>query len=113
MAPNVPNPPRPSNWWWFWLWRWLCIGRAYLRVHGGPALRRASTSSRALANRGGDGAGAASSINSCCSWLAVVVGPVLPAIRTGQSVVVRWVAVILHIVSAVYWKCTGASSMGV
>ena len=82
-------------------------------MHGGPAPRRASTSSRAVANRGGAGAGAASSINSCCSWLAAVVGPLLPAICTGQSVVVGLVAVILHIVGVVYiYICTGASSRG-
>ena len=96
VAPNIPNPPLCLLVVVLGLLAVVSIGRAYLKVHGGPAPRRASTSSRAVANRGGDGAGAGQQrINSCCSWLVAVVGPLLPAMCTRQSVVVGLVAVIL------------------
>ena len=94
VAPNIPNPPLCPLVVVLCLVVVVSIGRAYLKVHGGPAPRRASTSSRAVANRGGAGAGQ-QHINSCCSWLAAVVGPHLLAMHTGWSVVVGLVAVIL------------------
>ena len=57
VTPSIPNPPLCL------LVMALCLlvvvntGRAYLKVHGGPAPRSASASSRAVANRGGDIAG--------------------------------------------------------
>ena len=91
MALNVPNPPDSFVWWWFWFWRWISIGRAYLKVHGGPAPRRVSTRYRPWRRRRRRGG----SSNSCCSSLVVaaVVGTLQPAKCTGRGVVVGLVAV--------------------
>ena len=84
VTPNIPNPPLCLLVVVLCLLAVVSIGRTYLKVHGGRAPRHASTSSRVVANRGGDGAGAGQQrINSYCSWLAAVVGLLLPAMHPG------------------------------
>ena len=72
------------------------IGRAYLKVHGGPAPQCAP-----------------SLMNSCYSWLAPAMGLFYRPCIAGSIRWWVWRQLYHHIGSVVYWKCTGALSRGV
>ena len=97
--PNVPRPQRHVCFSWL---RMKGEGRAYLKVHGGLAPQCAPSSRLVEAT--------APSIMKSCYSCAATAHAVIAAMRTMRCRGVGWMAVINHIGSVVYWKCTRVSS---